>query len=181
MKRSTECIHSQIMPCSKIYTRRECNYKMDPYNFSSCGHSVKVPCKISRTSKGNFYISIQVLWDVLMLFSLFIVSSVDMLKYCEEQCQFQFDEKKGGCGHTCKGSCSQCLHGRLHVKCQEECGKTLICGHRCNFPCSQSCPPCQQQCIFSCEHSKCKANCGEPCVQCTVSFDKDCVVIFTLL
>lgn len=99
---------------------------------------------------------------------------MDILKYCEEPCQFVFVPDKG-CGHTCKGNCAQCLHGRLHVKCQEQCGKTLICGHRCNFPCSQSCPPCQQQCIFSCEHSKCKANCGEPCVQCTVSSDNDYV------
>lgn len=94
---------------------------------------------------------------------------MDMLKYCEEPCEFLFQEGNGGCGHSCKGNCSECLHGRLHVKCQEECGKTLICGHRCNFPCSRSCPPCQQQCIFSCEHSNCTANCGEPCVQCTVS------------
>lgn len=104
--------------------------------------------------------------------SLIIVSSMDILKYCKEPCQFSFPVEKGSCGHTCKGNCSQCLHGRLHVKCQEECGKTLICGHRCNFPCSSNCPPCQKQCIFSCEHSKCKANCGEPCVQCTVSSAK---------
>lgn len=166
MKRSLECGHSQIMPCSKIYTRSDCEFNMTPSNVSACGHMVNVPCKIAGTSTFSVMKFVQMF---CLTFCLFIVSSLSILKYCEEPCQFLFLEDKGGCGHTCRGSCSQCLHGRLHVKCQEECGKTLICGHRCNFPCSLSCPPCQQQCIFSCEHSKCKANCGEPCVQCTVS------------
>ncbi|KAG4074868.1 hypothetical protein HA402_009293 [Bradysia odoriphaga] len=144
MKRSVGCIHSQMMPCSQFYFRDQCESLIDPLRFSSCGHSVKVPCKVATT-----------------------ISPMEILQYCQEPCQSMFPVEKGGCGHTCKGNSAQCLHGRLHVKCQDECGRTLICGHRCNFPCSSNCPPCQKQCIFSCEHSKCKANCGEPCVQCT--------------
>ncbi|CAF1002415.1 unnamed protein product [Didymodactylos carnosus] len=34
------------------------------------------------------------------------------------------------CGHTCKGTCSTCQYGQLHVECQEKCEKQLICGHR---------------------------------------------------
>ena len=70
------------------------------------------------------------------------------------------------CEHECKGTCGRCQQGRLHIHCKSECGRTLVCRHICNFPCSAECPPCMQKCSNFCLHSKCPKRCYEPCDPC---------------
>ncbi|CAL1544824.1 unnamed protein product, partial [Lymnaea stagnalis] len=97
------------------------------------------------------------------------------------------------CGHTCKGTCSDCLEGAIHVACHEKCKRLLPCGHECSYfcgvpclPCSESCvgecrhahcggekkhphlcslpcPPCKKKCSYKCSHRKCSKFCGEFC------------------
>ena len=70
------------------------------------------------------------------------------------------------CEHECQGTCGRCQQGRLHIHCKSECGRTLVCGHICNFPCSAECPPCIQKCSNFCLHNKCPKRCYEPCDPC---------------
>ncbi len=80
---------------------------------------------------------------------------------CAQPCQTVLD-----CSHKCQGTCGACYQGRLHVRCEEKCGKTLICGHICTSPCPKHCPPCSKPCYNYCCHSKCRKKCYEPCVPC---------------
>ncbi|XP_046388094.1 NFX1-type zinc finger-containing protein 1-like [Ischnura elegans] len=69
------------------------------------------------------------------------------------------------CGHKCKGTCGQCMQGRIHITCKEKCERRLICGHKCLAPCSNPCPPCREKCKYRCEHFQCKEKCGY-CLPC---------------
>lgn len=40
--------------------------------------------------------------------------------------------------------------------------------YRCNYPCKETCPPCEKKCAYSCTHSKCPLPCSVPCVPCQV-------------
>ena len=70
------------------------------------------------------------------------------------------------CGDRCSGTCRKCRRGRLHIKCLEKCGRDLVCGHPCKYPCASICPPCEDKCGNYCYHSKCQKKCYEPCVPC---------------
>ncbi|CAL1544821.1 unnamed protein product, partial [Lymnaea stagnalis] len=76
-----------------------------------------------------------------------------------------------GCGHTCKGQCSNCLGGAVHVACEEPCGKVLPCGHKCKGFCGAPCLPCSQTCPVRCEHGTCSTHnsvklCSHSCPPC---------------
>ncbi len=72
---------------------------------------------------------------------------------CSEPCNEQLD-----CEHTCSGTCGLCYQGRLHMQCNSDCKRVLVCGHKCNFPCSSNCPPCIEKCMTFCSHSHCPKN-----------------------
>ena len=80
---------------------------------------------------------------------------------CRQPCDTFLD-----CGHKCPGRCGRCQRGRLHVRCRSKCGRTLVCSHVCDFPCTPTCPPCMEECNNYCVHSKCQRKCYEPCVPC---------------
>ena len=72
------------------------------------------------------------------------------------------------CGHLCKSkNCGECYSGRIHKECQEQCERVLICGHKCDYPCSKECPPCMSKCENCCIHSSCQYACSLPCKRCT--------------
>ena len=50
------------------------------------------------------------------------------------------------CGHKCKGNCSQCMMGTLHIQCMSDCKKELICGHQCIMKCGELCK-CANDCL----------------------------------
>ncbi|GFS16024.1 NFX1-type zinc finger-containing protein 1-like [Elysia marginata] len=76
------------------------------------------------------------------------------------------------CGHLCKGTCSSCLQGKVHLACKEPCEKKLPCGHKCENYCSAPCKPCLQSCPSKCRHGGCHkndkdgGNCGHICIPC---------------
>ncbi|XP_059164960.1 NFX1-type zinc finger-containing protein 1-like isoform X2 [Physella acuta] len=85
---------------------------------------------------------------------------------CPKQCGAQLS-----CGHTCKGTCSNCLEGLIHVACEEKCDQILPCGHQCASLCGIPCLPCNKQCKTRCPHGSCKASkqpqpCGLACAPC---------------
>ena len=81
--------------------------------------------------------------------------------HCEEECKETLE-----CGHICKGTCSGCHQGRLHMQCTKKCKRILVCAHICNESCSEECPPCKKVCQNECEHNKCREKCGESCTPC---------------
>lgn len=61
------------------------------------------------------------LWSVLVLDPF----SEELLSRCQMPCGAMLS-----CDHRCRGTCRECMQGRIHMACKEKCGKTLICGHR---------------------------------------------------
>ncbi|CAG5132361.1 unnamed protein product [Candidula unifasciata] len=93
---------------------------------------------------------------------------------CKEICGVKLK-----CGHTCKGTCSECLQGIVHVACQEKCMLPLPCGHTCGGFCSTPCLPCTQQCPNQCRHGACFRErkpplCSHTCPPCTASWNYRC-------
>ncbi|GIY60265.1 NFX1-type zinc finger-containing protein 1 [Caerostris darwini] len=109
-----------------------------------CGHMVEVECYNSSNSE---YIS----------------------KLCKKPCGVKLS-----CGHSCRGTCSTCHQGKLHVTCNQICKRTLICGHKCQVPCCRNCPPCILPCENQCFHGKCTKKCGDPCIVCEEACKWEC-------
>ena len=70
------------------------------------------------------------------------------------------------CGHHCKGNCSSCYQGRLHVTCKEV--RNLVrlpCGHiRNSIPCyEQYSLNCDADCDYCCSHTNRKHPCRSTC------------------
>ena len=64
------------------------------------------------------------------------------------------------CNHKCVFKSSDCLNGKLHRPCEENCERILICGHKCQNKCGEACQPCSRmKCLFQCHHKKCKSTC----------------------
>ena len=93
----------------------------------------------------------------------------------EMRCKYPIDEvqcpaeckAKLPCGHYCTGKCYECQERGSHEFCQHQCGRLLICLHRCNAACGEPCPPCNKKCAKSCPHGKCKRRCSQLCDSCT--------------
>ena len=93
----------------------------------------------------------------------------------EMRCKHPIDEvqcpaeckAKLPCGHNCTGKCYECQERGSHEFCQHQCGRLLICLHRCNAVCGEPCPPCDKKCAKSCPHGKCKRRCSQLCDSCT--------------
>ena len=93
----------------------------------------------------------------------------------EMRCKHPIDEvqcpaeckAKLPCGHYCTGKCYECQERGSHEFCQHQCGRLLICLHRCNAACGEPCPPCNKKCAKSCPHGKCKRRCSQLCDYCT--------------
>ena len=88
-----------------------------------CGHEIRVPCHQEPTV-------------------------LDNPSRCAERCRRLIE----GCGHKCKRKCGECLGRTLeknpdfvlsasnaqlidHGECKSRCGKTLLCGHKCEAKC----------------------------------------------
>ncbi|XP_021964846.2 NFX1-type zinc finger-containing protein 1-like [Folsomia candida] len=137
------CGHVNVFSCSEIPDQAKCKTLVKSKNRSPCSHAVYVPCNVANT-----------------------LSSDEVLAHCSQKCGYTFPETDGGCGHKCSGTCGTCSGGRFHVKCDSPCGRLLVCGHVCEFPCSSECPPCSKPCGMKCEHSECSKSCGRPCSVC---------------
>ncbi|XP_069077151.1 NFX1-type zinc finger-containing protein 1-like [Pleurodeles waltl] len=87
----------------------------------------------------------------------------NMVQICQQECEETLE-----CGHKCKGTCHECLNGKLHVGCYQPCTRVLLCSHVCKSTCTEICPPCPKKCLNKCMHSRCDKTCGAICFQCTL-------------
>src|SRR5687768_1869306 len=99
----TPCGHEQETPCNDPAIRQNCNAPVKSYSKGKCGHFSMVPCRLVGT-----------------------LSVEESRKYCLEPCKHIFAPEDGGCGHRCKGTCSECMESLIHKKCGEQCGKALV-------------------------------------------------------
>ncbi|CAB3261339.1 unnamed protein product [Arctia plantaginis] len=150
-ERTLACGHRCTAACSAVCDVKKCKTLVSIEVDSPCGHKVKLPCNV---------------------YAAFIrgeIQPMKFLEYCESPC-----EKELACKHLCGGSCSKCYQGRLHAPCKQTCNQMNICGHQCQEPCNQICPPCNMICEVQCQHSRCARMCGQPCVECQEKCNRTC-------
>ncbi|GMH38367.1 hypothetical protein BSKO_06251 [Bryopsis sp. KO-2023] len=120
---------------------------------------------------------------------------------CTHQCGLQLVST---CGHECKSRCGDCIQltneslglnligmarssgetrerlaeRMVHLECEKQCGKNMLCGHECNKPChlGEDCPQCKKPCGFVCPHQNgpCGKTCDDPCVPCAEECRWEC-------
>ena len=156
VQKSIHCGHTVILPCSADPASAHC--PLPCQETLACGHMCRSTCSIPCTIDCKE-----------MVKRALPCGHVALIQCCEDQdtvlCPVQCEEMLE-CGDKCSGTCGKCQRGRLHVKCQQKCGRDLVCGHTCKYPCASICPPCEEPCNNYCFHSKCPKKCYEPCSPC---------------
>ena len=154
------CHHEVRMKCcddpSKVQCKRPCDRRI-----SRCGHKCQSKCSQPCTSPSLCQALVPQKLSCGHVINVACSNDQSSI-VCPKPCKKLVES----CNHECKGTCGTCSQGRLHVQCKKECGRSLNCGHICDFPCPEYCPPCSKQCRNYCFHSKCPKKCYEPCVPC---------------
>ena len=164
VEKTHKCGHSMMLPCHKPITDVPCTHQCE--KILKCHHFCQAQCSQPCTP--------QCLVNVMK--TLPCGHDVEVACYLEPKdvvCPLPCDTLLQ-CLHSCVGTCGRCQQGRLHVHCEAACGRTLVCGHICTFPCPAECPPCLQRCRNYCPHSKCPKNCYEPCQPCAEPCEWNC-------
>lgn len=131
-----KCGHLCRNRCNEPCTTK-CTLQRNSTTQLNCGHSFEISCELK-------------------------VQHPDLInKQCLSPCKQIL-----ACQHECQGTCSTCFQGRVHIPCEAKCGRLQICGHACDTPCAESCPPCNKKCPNRCPHSRCPYICGQPCQRC---------------
>ena len=147
----------QCLPCSEVVVKR----------IDTCGHEIPMPCSMDP-SEYTCTVKEEKRLPCGHIGNVPCCKDVSTF-VCKEPCGTLLD-----CEHRCFGDCSQCRRGRLHIRCQSRCDRQLVCGHKCDFPCTPTCPPCMEECNNYCIHSQCQRKCYEPCVPCTEPCEWQC-------
>ncbi|XP_063429947.1 NFX1-type zinc finger-containing protein 1-like [Mytilus trossulus] len=156
-----KCGHVQNVPCSQEPITFACLEKCEI--ILSCKHICQNSCGDSHT------VSCQE--EITKTWPCGHSSTVKCCKQdgkCPKQCRQILD-----CEHICKGTCGECLYGRLHKSCKKDCKRPLVCEHLCKDKCS-NCPPCARNCQTRCVHSKCQKYCGDVCIPCVEPCEWQC-------
>ena len=155
-----QCRHEVRMKCCVDPSTFQC-YRPCEKRISRCGHKCQSKCSQPCTPSN---LCQEIVPQRLSCgHKMNVLCSAEQKSIvCPESCKKLLDT----CGHGCEGTCGSCSQGRLHAQCKKECGRTLNCGHICNFPCPEYCPPCDKPCRNYCFHSRCPKKCYEPCVPC---------------
>ena len=163
-KEIPKCRHQIKMECHKDPSMFPCSAKCQ--RSLQCGH----PCQRLCFQPCDHHCSVEVEKTLPCGHRMIVAchKSIDTVM-CLVPCRALLQ-----CEHKCKGTCGCCQQGRLHIHCQSECGRTVVCGHICNSPCAAECPPCTQQCSNYCPHSKCPKLCYEPCDPCAEPCNWNC-------
>lgn len=125
------CGHECRNKCGEPCSQKGCNKPIEVGKVKICGHQVVITCGESRSGLNR----LQFLY-VNILCYLNIYTPVGKRSPTESELALQLETCKTpcravlGCKHTCKGSCGECLNGRLHRSCVAKCGRILVCGHR---------------------------------------------------
>ncbi|CAH0585816.1 unnamed protein product [Chrysodeixis includens] len=178
-KEIPECNHKVKMECMKTATRECCTKKCS--RILPCGHPCKQMCRedcdqsrctelASLEVKSPCGHNVTLPCNILSLFKKGELEVERLMEYCGAPCGQLL-----ACEHPCGGSCAACRQGRLHEPCKQTCHRENFCGHECEEPCNQICPPCKMKCEVKCPHSHCKKLCCEPCVPCQEKCSRECV------
>jgi hypothetical protein len=152
-----KCGHEVALPCSVDVNVFKCTRRCE--RLLECGHPCRSDCGDDCTAK-KCKEKVEKTFPCGHKKAISCYIPIEDYK-CEIPCESILE-----CGHTCSGNCHECKQGRIHVPCQHPCGRTLICSHPCEEPCTKDCPPCQRECENQCSHSSCRKKCGESCAQC---------------
>ncbi|XP_064072681.1 NFX1-type zinc finger-containing protein 1-like [Vanessa tameamea] len=148
--RRLRCGHACRQLCRDACDAALCT-ELVPHHFDSpCGHRVQLPCNAYSAGNGT-------------------PSHETLLEHCRAVCGAELE-----CEHICSGNCASCLRGRLHQPCMQLCKQINICGHECEEPCNELCPPCNKICEIKCVHARCPRPCGAPCVSCKEQCTRAC-------
>ena len=138
-----------VIKCTEKCNRKlKCGHKCKGYCWEDCD---SLPCKEK--------IRCRLLCGHINEIECHLLKNFNQL-ICQEKCNQVLP-----CGHTCQGTCGECLEGTLHKKCEFKCGRNLPCGHICSQKCSSECL-CEKKCPNECEHGYCDLNCCEICMDC---------------
>ena len=158
IKRIDLCGHDVEMPCHQNPLEFDCTEPCG--KILDCGHVCQELCSKKCTTHCRADVEKMLPCGHIRPVPCCFIASKSTIE-CMQPCDAILD-----CGHKCSGRCGLCQRGRLHMRCQSRCGRTLVCNHICNFPCSFSCPPCMENCNNYCVHSRCQRRCYELCVPC---------------
>ena len=147
------CGHTQTMKCHVNPLQYPC--KADCPKLLVCGHQCGKKCG-DKDCTTQCYKVVSKTWPCGHTDNVYCWEQETRI--CLEPCTDMLD-----CDHQCAGTCGECLQGRLHKACQSNCGRTLVCSHSCNYPCTKNCPACDRPCENACSHSACQRKCGELC------------------
>ncbi|CAH0715659.1 unnamed protein product, partial [Brenthis ino] len=150
-ERTLSCGHPCRQPCNQPCDEKKCTELIPNLFDSPCGHKVKLPCNAHSANSQR------------------LLKPLEVMQHCRAACGAEL-----ACGHACAGDCARCRRGRLHAPCTRRCSQINICGHDCEEPCSQVCPPCKKKCEIQCEHSRCPRSCGAPCIPCQEPCTRAC-------
>ncbi|CAH2096329.1 unnamed protein product [Euphydryas editha] len=179
-ERLLACGHRCRQLCRIECSAAACTELLPTLFDSPCGHQVQLPCNVLSAQSGTLlYCAVSGLQSFegdSRTSHAAIVKPVgrappagELLRQCRAACGAEL-----ACGHACAGDCARCQRGCLHVPCAQRCRQTNICGHECDEPCNQLCPPCNKNCEMKCTHARCPRPCGAPCVPCQEDCARAC-------
>lgn len=158
------CQHRQTMACHKdpatFACTKPCRHEL------SCGHQCGEKCGKPHTTKCVVQVNFDWSCGHRGRIACHLTKNPPP---CREPCKTLLR-----CDHPCPGTCGSCFQGRVHQACKSKCGRTLVCSHACEEPCTNSCPPCQAMCQNRCVHSRCRKPCGQPCMRCKEPCEWQC-------
>ena len=135
-----QCCHEVRMKCCDDPSTFQC-YCPCEKRISRCGHKCQSKCSQPCTPSNLCQEIVPQRLPCGHKMNVFCSADQKSI-VCPEPCKKLLDT----CGHGCEGTCRSCSQGRLHAQCKKECGRDLNCGHICNFPCPEFCPPCDKPC-----------------------------------
>ncbi|PFX14436.1 NFX1-type zinc finger-containing protein 1 [Stylophora pistillata] len=171
---SQECKNMRCV--QRIEDKLPCGHKLENFRcFQRKTASCTAPCQRQKTSckhpcKGvcgkdcSNYPCNEVVKKILSCghnIEMLCRHSIDEVQ-CPAECKAPLP-----CDHFCSGTCHDCQERGSHEFCEHQCGRLLICLHRCKAVCGEPCPPCDKNCARSCPHGKCKNRCSQLCDSCT--------------
>lgn len=126
----------EIIPSCQHQCKKACHYKKpNEHGLCSelvekevypCRHRVRLPCHREPTSdQCTELVQVRLPCNHFAQVTCAMRNSHNLNRtICREPCRTILS-----CGHPCRGTCSDCRVGRLHLPCQETCVRKMLCSH----------------------------------------------------
>ncbi|GAB6018951.1 NFX1-type zinc finger-containing protein 1 [Chamberlinius hualienensis] len=153
--RRLKCGHEVSASCGTILDMIICLQKCDRQ--LACGHKCQQVCNVVCESSTC---SMEV--EVKSSCGHSVLTCCSKKNEAELHCTYPCITRLP-CGHVCRGTCSTCLQGRIHISCKEKCSRILLSGNPCSNICSRVCSIRWTASNVRCRHGKKSSTCGLPC------------------